>query len=762
MVELSRGQQLALDQLDDIAKRSGGALEILGDPEEISEGVWIAVRLSVAASGYRKENGFAFRDRERLRICIPRDFPFAKPDLFFSHMRFSGKPHVQWGASICLYQSSETEYQPSDGLFGFFERVDQWLAAAGSGQLDPEDAPLHPPVAYPTSTTRFVVKADTPAERHDESFWIGRADLTRVRSDRFDVVGWTHLNDWEETDPGHPIAAAVIVKQPLATEYPTKVYDLIKLVEEAGLEFMTLWRMLRLFAVLTAPDQPAWMVFGAPMRRKAEGEPLKPHLTVWEIAAEPLAALRAYIRSDDEDLASRDEVIKWLVNAPLKWCYVMEDRPEIVLRRDGDAITSALVGKRVLLLGCGALGSAIAETVVRAGAHTLGLVDNASVKPGVLVRQRYSDADIGRPKANALRDRLNALGLACRVSAEVFDLRSQALTRFTLDDWDMMIDATASVSVAHRLESELAEQALAIPLVSLSVSAAAEHGSVAVKTPGYRGGLHQIARQGKLAAFATDAQHPLVKAFWPTRADVKVFQPEPGCSAPTFIGSAADIDHHAAGLLNVGLRRMTSLPEAQASLDLIAAPWLDDRQRPGDHLRFAFEGYTRHHEERHGYHVLRSDVAARSMAAELRRIARVRSDKVETGGLIFGEIDDSHQHIWIDSVSGPPPDSQASAEQFLCGTSGTKQLAAFRARASGQSSRFVGIWHTHPVSRGRPSEDDLKAMVQLLHFQDYTPRQVVMLIVGFAATRPVENYYLFRRNEFTLISFEDLAQEGAA
>jgi proteasome lid subunit RPN8/RPN11 len=764
MGELSSGQKLALDQLTEIAARSDGALEIMGTPEKSDGGTYIRVNLSLATGHYRTgtDNGFVFRDRERMFIVVYRDFPFEKPELYFSHSRFAGKPHVQWGRYVCLYQSPETEYQPADGVFGFFERVDQWMAAAGSGQLDPDDAPLHPPVAYAKSRTKFVIKADTPPEQENETYWIGRVNLKKVRDDRYDVVSWTHLDDWLDTNPGHPVAAAFIVKQPLATEYPTRAYDLIKLVEAAGLGFEMLWRMLRLFALLAPEGEPAHMVLGAPMRRKAEGSPLRPHLTIWEIAPEPLAALRAYIRSNNEDEASRDEVVKWLVESELTWCYVMEDRSEIVYRRDGGALASKLAGKRVLLLGAGALGSAVAENVVRANAARLHLVDKTVVKPGILVRQRYSDADIGRAKASALREHLIGLGLSCTVTAEVLDLSKEALAHFSPEEWDIVIDTTASVAVGHRMERELKDQILPIPLISLSVSAAAQHGSVAVKMPGYAGGVHQIARQGKLAAFASSADHPLVKAFWPQRKDVKVFQPEPGCSEPTFIGSAADIDHHAAGLLNVGLRRVESLPPDAASMDLIAASWLEEAQRPGGHLHYAFEGYAGFPELHHGYRVLRSDEAARGMAAELKRIARTRSDKMETGGLVFGEIDDSHQHIWIDSVSGPPPDSQASAEQFLCGTSGTSQLAASRALVSGQSSRFIGIWHTHPISRGHPSEDDLKAMVQLLHFQEYTPRQVVMLIVGFAASAPVENYYLFRRSEFTVVTLEQLAEKAVA
>jgi proteasome lid subunit RPN8/RPN11 len=488
------------------------------------------------------------------------------------------------------------------------------------------------------------------------------------------------------------------------------------------------------------------------MRRKTAGEPLRQHLTVWEIGSDTLKTLRAMVRSKGEDEAARDELVKWMVKAGVTWCNVLEDRPEIVNRRDGGTLLAALSGKRVLLLGCGALGSAVAEMVLRSSAAKLHLVDNGIVKPGILVRQRYADSDIGSAKASALQAHLQAIGLKSVVTADESNLADRALSRFDFKEWDLVIDTTASPSSTHRIEEELKAQSLPIPLLAMSVSAAAENGSVLVKMPQYSGGPHHIARQAKIEAFAKHAGHSLVTAFWPERKTVKVFQPEPGCSAPTFIGSAADIDHHAAGLLNIGLSRIESLASHAASLDLIAASWswADDSMQ--HRLSYTFTGYARYREQLHGYAVLRSDIAALDMTSELKRIARTRSDKVETGGLVFGEIDDAHQMIWVDSLSGPPPDSSASETQFLCGTAGTKELNAFKSAASGKSSRFIGIWHTHPISRGRPSEDDLRAMLELLHFQEFPPRQVVMLIVGYAASRREENYYLYRRNEFVLIA----------
>lgn len=752
MPGLSPGQQLALLQITDIVANSNGALEVLELATESKSEGYIWVRLSLETKDYRTGRGLAFRDRERINLHLHPDFPFKKPDIYFKHKRFIGTPHVQWGNSICLYQSGETEYDPSDGMFGFFDRVEQWMRAAGKGELDPDDAPLHPPVAYKTSSNTFVVRADTPSGIADDEIWIGRADLRKVREDRFDLVGWTKLDDWGNADPGHPIAAAILFDKPLVTEFPSKVNDLIELVENAGLPFGMLYSVLRLFSLVGSEEEPAYFVLGAPMRRKAAGEPHRQHLTVWEIGSDTLKTLRAMVRSKGQDEAARDELVKWMVKAGVTWCNVLEDRPEIVNRRDGGTLLAALSGKRVLLLGCGALGSVVAEIVLRSSAAKLHLVDNGIVKPGILVRQRYADSDIGSAKASALQAHLQAIGLVCVVTADESNLADRVLSRFDFKEWDLVIDTTASASATHRLEEELKAQSLPIPLLSMSVSAAAENGSVLVKMPQYSGGPHHIARQAKIEAFAKHAGHSLVKAFWPERETVKVFQPEPGCSAPTFIGSAADIDHHAAGLLNIGLSRIESLASHAASLDLIAASWSRVDESMPHRLSYTFTGYARYSEQLHGYVVLRSDVAALDMTSEMKRITRTRSDKVETGGLIFGEIDDAHQMIWVDSLSGPPPDSSASETQFLCGTAGTKELNAFKSAASGKSSRFIGIWHTHPISRGRPSEDDLRAMLELLHFQEFPPRQVVMLIVGYAASRREENYYLYRRNEFVLIA----------
>lgn len=755
MIELSQGQALALDQLIDIAARSDGALEVIGEPyqKEGERELWL--RIAIETRGYRHPGGMPLRDREPLALRIHPDFPFRKPEVYFRHKRYKAYPHVQWGSYICLYQS-QGEYAPADGMFGLLERVRIWMQAAGKGELDPVDAPLHPPVAYVTSQTAFVVRANTPVVEEGGQIWFGRAGLKRLdEGRRFDLVGWSHVSeDWGDEHRTNDFAGAVLLAAPLGSEYPKKVSDLTDALEGAGLSFGDLYLMLRIVSKMTADGSPGYLVLGAPMRRRAAGEPLKQHLTVWEIGIDPMRALREIIRTGGDAEAARGELVKWLVEAEVLWCALMEDRQEIVQRRDESSPLAPIRGKRILLLGCGALGSAVAEMLVRAGASQLHLVDYAKVRPGVLVRQRYADSDIGQIKSHALKGRLDALGLPCEVSADAHNLSLIALPHFNLGDFDLMIDATASTQVTHRLERDLNNMKLAIPLLAMTISATAGHGCVVVRMPEFLGGPHGLLRQAKLEAVARNPKHPLIAAFWPKPGSTNIFQPEPGCSEPTFIASSADIDYHASAMLNVGVVRLAELESNQAAMDLMTAPWVRRTPQESTHLSYQFAGNATETEKRHGYTVRVSDDAAKGMTANMRRIARVSTKYFETGGLMFGEIDDSFRNIWVDSVSGPPPDSESSPERFLCGTSGTKELARLKSERSAGSSRFVGIWHTHPVSVGKPSQDDLTAMLALLHGQENPPRQVVMLIIGTSATSPVYNYYLYRRGEFRLIYVE--------
>ncbi len=108
---------------------------------------------------------------------------------------------------------------------------------------------------------------------------------------------------------------------------------------------------------------------------------------------------------------------------------------------------------RVLLVGCGALGSALAETMTRAGVGRLTIVDRDCVEPSNLQRQSLFDEDDAaqaRAKAVAAEARLRRLNSDVTVHGIVADLDA-ALARELVAGADLVLDGTDNFETRYLL-----------------------------------------------------------------------------------------------------------------------------------------------------------------------------------------------------------------------------------------------------------------------------------------------------------------------
>jgi adenylyltransferase/sulfurtransferase len=103
-----------------------------------------------------------------------------------------------------------------------------------------------------------------------------------------------------------------------------------------------------------------------------------------------------------------------------------------------------LLASSVALVGCGALGTAIANGLVRAGIGRLKIVDRDYIELSNLQRQvLFDENDIakGLPKAAAAAEKLRAINSEVAVEAVVTDLNPFNVERI-LGDVDMVVDGT--------------------------------------------------------------------------------------------------------------------------------------------------------------------------------------------------------------------------------------------------------------------------------------------------------------------------------
>ncbi len=91
-----------------------------------------------------------------------------------------------------------------------------------------------------------------------------------------------------------------------------------------------------------------------------------------------------------------------------------------ILPELGPAGQRRLGAARVLVVGCGALGSHTAAALLRAGVRRLTLVDRDIVEVHNLHRVAlFTDSDVGRPKAEALAERLREIDPGAEIGVHI-------------------------------------------------------------------------------------------------------------------------------------------------------------------------------------------------------------------------------------------------------------------------------------------------------------------------------------------------------
>ncbi|TCK19647.1 ThiF family protein [Ancylobacter aquaticus] len=419
----SEGQAWAVAQLGEITAVSPEAFELLEiiDPARENEGMTVVVSVNCKPFE-RREGGIPLKARERLRISVPWDFPLDRPTVNFTHDRYGAFAHVQWGSSICLHQAPDVEWQATRGMFGFMQRLGEWLEAGAAGELDPVGMPLHPPVAYPVANFRVVPTQNAPEPT--ETYWSGYVEIPREASHAAELGRWIEQS---EEVPDIRLASVILLPTTMPFEYPTTVWDLIVALMERGVS-LTMIRLLMTIGVLrTGEGKCAIFVLGAAMRGVSGGRLLQ-HLACWRMDVAQTDKLRAaaIARTDDNPI---DEQVfyAWAFEAKVEWCRVLEDRPEIVERRDSVSPAAYWRGKSVTLMGCGAIGSAVAMMLAKAGVAKLRLYDNNVVTPGVLVRQGFDRRQIAYTKSSATKVNVEAAVPGINVIEAHADV-AQALT----------------------------------------------------------------------------------------------------------------------------------------------------------------------------------------------------------------------------------------------------------------------------------------------------------------------------------------------
>lgn len=158
-------------------------------------------------------------------------------------------------------------------------------------------------------------------------------------------------------------------------------------------------------------------------------------------------------------------------------------------------------GSRVLISGCGSVGSFIAAELARHGVRRFTLIDPDVVEWANLTRTVYGHADIGRAKTDALADHLR--GIFPDIDVQTHRQTLQELgdgLRTAITDADLVIGAVDDPAGTGRLNRYA--HALGVPALFVALYRGAKGGEIVMTQPGktscFRcatGGVREVAQE---------------------------------------------------------------------------------------------------------------------------------------------------------------------------------------------------------------------------------------------------------------------------
>ena len=228
----------------------------------------------------------------------------------------------------------------------------------------------------------------------------------------------------------------------------------------------------------------------------------------------------------------------------------------------------------------------------------------------------------------------------------------------------------------------------------------------------------------------------ILDAFYSDKASKFLFQPEPGCSEPTFVGSTADVMSLASSAINIASGELESQSPTGIAFSM--------PRGKSERLQVDVLPLDVFQEINVGHYRLRIATGViREARGWVQSNNRLRSPQHETGGLVWGLWDDAVEIVWLFDTSGPPLDSKHEPERFVCGVDGTAEEHRRRCAHTRGLTGFVGMWHTHPGMPPQQSLVDIGGMSGMVSSVGQNQRRALMLIFGRDKSNTIAGLYIY-------------------
>lgn len=342
-------------------------------------------------------------------------------------------------------------------------RAVDWLLSAANGTLLASGDPFELPAFQTSGVEQVVVSEDadsfdawshTPEQAglvmvkqtgHQGEVWVITSFLSDKKYEVHQVTWGRHLNAIEQ-QPQYGLWIRLNTVPVLPPWQAPKTWG--ELYQAATLQGINLQSLFTDLYLKTWTHRPVFLAIGFTVPATI-GAPESQML--WQALRLPARAKLKGFRSNTDGhkavivqkLFHKDQAVKWMETH--NW-----SRSSIGARGHVD---QSLTSKHSLIIGSGAVGSSLAELLIRAGCWYVTIIDHDLLEGGNLARHTLTLTDVNHFKAKGVANRLNAVSPHAVVNAEVVPLQVKLKQQ---PDWlksfDLIIDATANDEVLDQLD----------------------------------------------------------------------------------------------------------------------------------------------------------------------------------------------------------------------------------------------------------------------------------------------------------------------
>jgi len=377
-----------------------------------------------------------------------------------------------------------------------------------------------------------------------------------------------------------------------------------------------------------------------------------------------------------------------------------------------------LKNKKITVIGCGALGSEIADAVAKAGVGQICLIDKEMLRAHNAVRHLAAIDRMGIPKVFAVAERL---------------ILHNPFVDVDFLSGNHLVDILVSNINAYFLEGSIGVSTIADDNVEAYLN---EQAIVYDKTIFYARAM----RGGKVARIfrvipGKDACKNCLALYYMERDPRFIVIPEDE-TLPTISNEC-----------NNPIR-----PASAADLKLIAGitsrlivDYLQQGEKDKNHWVWTTEGsgvMASNEQTPFSVHasflpphpncrycmiedpirIIISEAALQCMKNEISK-----DPILETGGILIGYKDNART-ICVETASGPGPKAIKETARFSRDVEYCQNIVDESYRKYGDKGLYVGEWHYHPSSDNKPSNLDLLSLTEIAEQKEYVLDKPIMII----------------------------------